>query len=708
MIKYYLSLLIFYLFLVNVNLAQEGTFSKQYALGSQVRDLVLAEDKLTLACQYVCPLDTLRSISCSTINTFDLAGEILTSILIDSLYPEGDNRLWFDDNTFYFTGHPHHQGSSRPTSLQLFDTSLSLQNTYSIPPFFGGTNLNEGIIGNEDHLYLYGSNYEPESSIRLGYITKLDRHTFEVLWEKQYPSPRRINNFSSLQWTSDSNLVVINQRYNGAGSGSMSDYEIIKLDTAGQVLNQYTFDDSRGTPPRLLSSSTGSIYFPSDYEPGGNPFYRGYIVKMSADFEQIEWSLWLPYDPFTNGRKYEVYDIQETANGDIVACGTAWDATDGTVLDLHGTWNGFIIRISPQGELRWVKVYQLPSYITPQTDYGRYRASILRKIVETPTGGFIAAGDVGYKPLQVQAVGFPAGLERQIWLLSVDSMGCVAGEECQEVMVMDGINATEANIDIGTKWTYEVVLNGVATTYETYEVIGLTTQNDTLAYVIEEGSGGVLDYMYVAGDSIYFWNRQLDAFQLNYDFSATDNYETTWAGQCFSTDMGTAIAVVDSIRQVTLAGNTLDIQYLDVTYSSTYENLPAKIYAGIGNDYRLKLGLGEDCDVSRVITRLRCYEDSENSYNFVGYPCDSSFVVNVNEIDPTEAYTIYPNPSRGEVNIKGLTGERINYTLFDIAGRQVQQGKLYNGQLYIQQPGVYLLVVHGEAVTQSFKLVVLD
>jgi hypothetical protein len=60
------------------------------------------------------------------------------------------------------------------------------------------------------------------------------------------------------------------------------------------------------------------------------------------------------------------------------------------------------------------------------------------------------------------------------------------------------------NIDIGTKWTYEVVLNGVATTYETYEVIGLTTQNDTLAYVIEEGSGGVLDYMYcIMGNCIF-------------------------------------------------------------------------------------------------------------------------------------------------------------------------------------------------------------
>ena len=708
---YYIT---FFCLLISNLLFSQSTFSYTYDLPigiiDRTQDLEWHGNNILLASKHFCDQDTVI-IACTGLSKFNLAGDLLNSMSIDTLFPIGNNQLMYLDNHVYLSGHWHQPFLGRPTALLNFNSDFSFISSDDIINPINEIPNNEGIIGNNEYVYLYGdTQIEGENKI-YGQIQKIEKTSRQLIWDRKYARSDWKNNCQDLQFTPDGHLAFFNSYITGVGIGESSGYQIVKIDTAGEILDTFEFEDVDGLPVNMLVDQEGNYYFSSHLEPFGSwvTSSLGRINKLKADMSEVLWSVKLPQDPFTNVRDYNVNDYIEAQNGDIVACGHVWDASDGgPVNNIHQGWDGFIIRLSPEGIIKWLRVYKNPSDILPVEQFGKYRRSFLNKILETESGGFIAAGQIHYTDLQAPELSDTT--ERQpIWLLSVNENGCLDNEECEEVIVLDGINASEAIFDIGTKWTYEVNrISPPLTTYTTYEVIGLTTLNDTLAYVIEEGFYGYLEYMYVSGDSIYFWNLELEHFQLNFDFSATEEYQTIWAGQCYSMETGDAFVTVDSIRQLSIAGDTLDVQYLDIAYSSTYGDLAAKIYAGIGNDYNFKLGLGEDCDVGRRTTRLRCFENNENNYNFVGYPCDTNFIVSVNEIALVEPYVIYPNPSKGEVNIKGLTGKKVNYILYDIVGRRIQQGTLQNGKLTIETSGVYQLFITNKGVTQSVKLVILD
>lgn len=262
---------------------------------------------------------------------------------------------------------------------------------------------------------------------------------------------------------------------------------------------------------------------------------------------------------------------------------------------------------------------------------------------------------------------------------------------------------------IGTKWTYEIV----STTYPflrsplTFEITGQTLWNDTLAYVLEPDGNFIDEYMYVQGDSIYFWDWNASAYQLNFDFSATQSYSTTWQGGCFNGGPFAANIVVDSLREETINGTTLGVQHLHAE-GIGIEPLPAKIYKGIGNAYNLRYGLGDDCDHTEYISKLRCFEDGDNSYNFVGYPCDSTFfITSTIELDTADTILIYPNPGDGQFFVKNTDGKSIQYKLYDAAGRTVQAGKLEDDRINIQRSGIYFLLLDVDGILSSHKIVVL-
>ncbi|MEZ4981266.1 MAG: hypothetical protein R2769_06690 [Saprospiraceae bacterium] len=70
----------------------------------------------------------------------------------------------------------------------------------------------------------------------------------------------------------------------------------------------------------------------------------------------------MPNDQLVDGEHYNLFDFIEAQNGNIVACGMAYDNTDTElatgVPDKNSTWNGFIVRISPDGEIKWLRLYK--------------------------------------------------------------------------------------------------------------------------------------------------------------------------------------------------------------------------------------------------------------------------------------------------------------------------------------------------------------
>lgn len=281
----------------------------------------------------------------------------------------------------------------------------------------------------------------------------------------------------------------------------------------------------------------------------------------------------------------------------------------------------------------------------------------------------------------------------------------------QDVIVLDGVNSETSAFEFGTKWTYEQV----SATFPfirkplTYEITGQTLLNDTVAYVIEASENFDPEYMYIQGDSVYFWDRASSSFRLNFDFSATQEYATDWTSVCFGVGPYNAAISVDSLREETIGNTVLGVQYLQAT-GDGMQALPAKVYRGVGNAFRLKYGLGEDCDQNWYVTQLRCFEDADNSYNFVGYPCDTTFLITSTEEAPTDidGITLFPNPCFGELSVRSQAGAIQDYRLYDALGRLQQQGAPpQDGTLWIDKSGLYLLVLRLENDTvKIYKVVV--
>lgn len=271
---------------------------------------------------------------------------------------------------------------------------------------------------------------------------------------------------------------------------------------------------------------------------------------------------------------------------------------------------------------------------------------------------------------------------------------------------------TFLSFDIGTRWVYEVeTLSGgpsKSVSFESYEIIDTASVGGQTAYVVEEGTTGNLLYLRQEGNEVYFWDTGLETYQLNYDFSAYSQYGTVWTGQC-SSGGGLAAIYLDSITQETVMGDTLSLQHLRIENNGTFEgDLLTKVYAGIGQQsggLRLQLGYGL-CDPVQSVTQLRCFENDSLQYNFLGYPCDSTFVISSNSEVLRKEINIFPNPTSGRLTIEGAAASSL-YELYDTSGRIVQSGLLHNGQLYIEQPGVYWLKLRVSNQWRVMKVVVL-
>ncbi|MCG8582963.1 MAG: T9SS type A sorting domain-containing protein, partial [Bacteroidales bacterium] len=70
-----------------------------------------------------------------------------------------------------------------------------------------------------------------------------------------------------------------------------------------------------------------------------------------------------------------------------------------------------------------------------------------------------------------------------------------------------------------------------------------------------------------------------------------------------------------------------------------------------------------------------------------------------NEINPI---SIYPNPSYGTINVKGLASARATYSIYNLTGQCVAKGIVNNKQITFTQKGLYVLqIIDGTNKTVS-------
>lgn len=689
---------------------EQITYSKIYDTPLGRRDvsysMVESERGIVVYAKKSCWLAENQYISCVILNVFNHEGELTNSVSFDTLFPEGRNRLILFDDQYYLTGHPHSSVLNRPTVLYQLDSSLNVVYQTNIPNNEPGIHNNEGLLADTNFLYLYGQSNPPIGGSH-SKISKLNRNTFEVLWERMLPSEHTHNRIYDLQFTPQGQLAVLRERHNGAGAGADFSMELLLLDTAGTVLQELPTDDWGDDHLSFHVGQDGYLYygtygFPDEFLPEA----RGVINKINASLDTLQWSYRLPVNRFVLGRHYQMRDFAETANGDIVVCGTTWDYSDGGYQSNNQTYHGFIARVSPQGEKRWVRLYQHRSYVEPLDSLGRYRPSFLNKIVETATGELIAAGNVVYDDFQAAALP-DSSTYGHLWLLSVDANGCLDGEECKERIVLDSIGPPDLSLHIGSRWTYEEVNSWGSVGPGVYEIVDTTMLNDTMAYVVEKTQGvgeGQITYLHAVEDTVYHYNADEERFELRFVYNSPTtesdlldfivNYEAPWSGVCHN-ELSEARVYVDSVTQRIIGDYVFPIQHLRIADNGSEVNdLKAQVYTGVGNNESFRLGLGYGlCDPPWRTTQLRCFETNGAAHHFVDYPCDSTWLIsNIETLAEVSDITVFPNPGKGTFQLRGLPSGKVPYMIYDIQGRPLQQGLLQEPVLHLSlDNGVYLL-----------------
>lgn len=111
----------------------------------------------------------------------------------------------------------------------------------------------------------------------------------------------------------------------------------------------------------------------------------------------------------------------------------------------------------------------------------------------------------------------------------------------------------------------------------------------------------------------------------------------------------------------------------------------------IHNSHDWEFGMYICDDFENFTGQLRCYEDNEVSYNFVGYACDSTWVItSTNPPKEKLEISLYPNPTSELVQIKGIDKE-VAYEIFAIDGGNISRGITENKTIHLMQSGMNLI-----------------
>ncbi len=406
--------------------AQE-TFSRFYDFDYGPKDkthgFILQDDKIIVLVKHTC---FFNNEICFSINHFDLKGDFIKqNIVYDFISGWETSLVEYNDSLFVSGQINNDETGTRVNYLAIGNMDMSAYRkqayVFNMDPAFRPNNT--GLILHDGYIYLYGNVLKLNHGIAKAQIIKIDAKTKELVWEKQYGG-NTINQCQSLQVTPDSNLVFINKLI----LPSPEEYFFTTIDTLGNIVHEFMIPEySRIEHPRILASKDGFYYYTSTGEPDASWIYPyGWINKVHPLTEEILWSVPLPRDPFINNRDYQVYDFLEASNGDILACGYVFDE-EGEVSN-----NGFIIRLTPEGDIRWFRMYKLPSPNEVHTEFWRSTMfSELQEIKEKEDGGFIARGIAQYFNRDTT-------IGMDIWLLSVDANGCIDSNNCEgEVLLVE-------------------------------------------------------------------------------------------------------------------------------------------------------------------------------------------------------------------------------------------------------------------------------
>ncbi len=107
---------------------------------------------------------------------------------------------------------------------------------------------------------------------------------------------------------------------------------------------------------------------------------------------------------------------------------------------------------------------------------------------------------------------------------------------------------------------------------------------------------------------------------------------------------------------------------------------------------------------------LRCYSDSDISYNATQFPCDYRMKVGMEEIENPIGLLIYPNPSANQINVHINSNRKHTFIIYNLMGQVIKNGVLESELIKIDiddlKSGIYSFELKSINNTQRKRFVV--
>ncbi len=226
------------------------------------------------------------------------------------------------------------------------------------------------------------------------------------------------------------------------------------------------------------------------------------------------------------------------------------------------------------------------------------------------------------------------------------------------------------------------------------------------------------EFMYSDDNQVFFWDFQLDKFQMLYDFHKTTG--DSWEIEVYDedNDIDTLLIVVDSTDIININSHDRIRQF--VTYNFIHESwMPwvqdTMIYnsiliENIGDQFYMFNFLPQFLQVcdGNFPQGLRCYYDEELGLYETGIAPSCTHVefvgIDKNNSSPGRV-KLFPTFCNGKVNVETDLRGVLHYQVFDLSGKIVSSGTIVNNEIFLNNTcmGMFIIEIYNEDKSYVFK-----
>ena len=643
----------------------QNTFSQLYNTEDnndyRVHDALLMESSIISVVSTVC-----NQNQCCEISKMDFDGNLLRSIIVENFSPTTISTIAItkNDSLLICSG----KNDSIVEILKI-DSELTGHRLFSLNNSKSVVTRNRGILYGGNFYYVFGQAIQENDSNIYAHILKINAATNQIEDTWFFDQGNFRNSCYDLKFLPDSSLVFRNEMED---AGVCIKSSVIHIDSIGNIIYENEFRNFDHGTPNLSVSSNGDVLINSKVIPWqslSTSNQQGWLNKVSLKEDDLLWSTLVPrynYWP----RNYEVVDISSQNNGSTFIAGTTVD-----IDSISSGFFPFYAKLTDEGEIEWLRVVKIKNEASVSNEDYYLKNGQPIKILVKEDGSLFSLGWI-LVPDENDDLRF------KTWMLSLDVNGCLEGEECDHVYVVDTNEEVDKIrlLNQGDTWVYDYYLDTIRNgnlervhDFVKYEIGEFEMWQNELCNKITNNQGLPDLYMYQDFEKIYFWNTSTGKFDLTYDFDAVYSYSISFHEVCSDLDFENLNLELDGAQEdIYIHPNQLDFNFIQkgvIDDQSIFEEINILEMVGKLEEGLTFQNTEEDCHSSEI-GKLRCYSKGSDDFNLTqnqfdhSFECDSIWVeILSSNIEVLETkIDITPNPASEILNFSHQASQVLIYS----------------------------------------------